>query len=89
MNTRNAVLALICLTSLASPLQADLWMEHDIKVTGGDNLKMLSSEGTVQTWISDQKSRSEARMESNSKVRAMMGQNLATPASRASTRNGS
>jgi hypothetical protein len=70
--------ALIGLASLASPLQADLWMEHDIKVTGGGNLKMLSSEGTIQTWISDQKSRSEARMESKSTIMTMMGKNLDT-----------
>ncbi|NNJ78070.1 MAG: hypothetical protein HKP19_02315, partial [Xanthomonadales bacterium] len=76
MQTRKAMAALIGLAGLASPLQADLWMEHDIKVTGGGNLKMLSSEGTVQTWISGQKSRSETRMESKSKVMTMMGQNL-------------
>ncbi len=76
MRIPTAAIALICLATLATPLQADLWMEHQVKVTGGGNLRMLSSEGTVQTWISGRKSRAEARMESNSKIMMMMGQNL-------------
>jgi len=76
MRILTAKATLLLASILASPLNADLWTEHYIKVNGGGSLKMLSSEGNVQTWISDRKSRSESRMESKSKMMAFMGQNL-------------
>lgn len=76
MRTLTAMAILLLAAFLASPLHADLWTEHNIKVDGGGSLKVLSSEGTVQTWISGRKSRSESRMESKSKMMAIMGQDL-------------
>jgi len=67
----------ILLAALASANAfADITMQQRIDVGAGGAMSMLASEGTVTTYISSDKSRSESVMESKSKLMGSFGGNL-------------